>query len=209
MWWSPIYQLQLSEEAFKIDLHVLAEINYALMTTSYPTLGDRPAGNRWRGWSIRWGEGGVVICGPCIWGFPLIAFAYAYLDLVLTYPQYHRISVHCSTFHRPPRPSETHAHITGMAVSNLSWLILSLIRGSVTNNKWFWMDCMYWHILLVSLLITIDYKNSQSIFCRGLAPVSFSSSFNDWLFFLLYFSVRRCIPFSYSFWTHKSSFLIS
>jgi hypothetical protein len=39
----PNYQLQLSQEALKIDLHVPAEINYALMTTSYHTRSDRPA----------------------------------------------------------------------------------------------------------------------------------------------------------------------
>jgi hypothetical protein len=43
-------------------------------------------------------------------------------------------------------------------------------------------DWIYWHFLVQSLLITINYKNSQSIFlvCRGLVPFSFS--FYDWPF---------------------------
>jgi hypothetical protein len=40
-------------------------------------------------------------------------------------------------------------------------------------------DWIYWHLLVQSLLITIIYKNSQSIFCRGFAPFSFSFCLNS------------------------------
>jgi hypothetical protein len=53
--------------------------------------------------------------------------------------------------------------------------ILSCVRGSVTNNNRFWVGC--WDLLtplVQSLLITMNYNNLQSIYCRGLAPFSFS-----------------------------------
>jgi hypothetical protein len=45
------------------------------------------------------------------------------------------------------------------------WLI---ITGSGLH------DWIYWCLLLQPLLITINYNNSQSTYCRGLAPFSFS-----------------------------------
>jgi hypothetical protein len=57
---------------------------------------------------------------------------------------------------------------------------LSRVRGAVTNNNGFWIGRLdLLPPLLQSLLITIKYNNSQSIFsrtldCRGLAPFSFS-----------------------------------
>jgi hypothetical protein len=83
-------------------LHVLVEINYALMTTSYHTLDDRSGVGEGMGGArkefsmIRVSEGSVSRICLCM-----------SVDLVLTYPQYHRISVYCITFHRPPRPSGT------------------------------------------------------------------------------------------------------
>jgi hypothetical protein len=49
-------------------------------------------------------------------------------------------------------------------------------------------------LFVQTLLIAINQKNSQSTFCRGLAPLSFSFSFYDWLSSLLYSVVRPCIP---------------
>jgi hypothetical protein len=53
-----------------------------------------------------------------------------------------------------------------------------------------------------SLLIKINCKNSQSIFCRELALFSFPLSFYDWLFSLLYFVV---FPFSCLSFSHNNS----
>jgi hypothetical protein len=94
-------------------------------------------------------------------------------------------------------------------VSGAPWLI---ITGSGLD------DWIYWQLLLQSLLITLIYKNSQSVFCRGLAPFSSSFSVYNWLFSLLYSVVRPCIPilltlvlpqqFSYNFRTPISNSLI-
>jgi hypothetical protein len=50
-------------------------------------------------------------------------------------------------------------------VSGVPWLT---ITGSGSD------DWIYWRLLLQSLLITIKYNSSQSIYCRGLAPFPFS-----------------------------------
>jgi hypothetical protein len=55
--------------------------------------------------------------------------------------------------------------ITYCHVSGVPWLI---ITGFGVD------DSVYWSRLLKSLLITINYNNSESIYCRGLAPFSFS-----------------------------------
>jgi hypothetical protein len=51
----------------------------------------------------------------------------------------------------------------------LLYSLLSRVYGSVTDNNGFVLDYwIYWQLLLQSLLITINYKYSQSIFYRTL-----------------------------------------
>jgi hypothetical protein len=52
-------------------------------------------------------------------------------------------------------------------------IILSRVRGSVPNNNGFWIGLLdllthFWPYLL----ITINYNNPQSLYCRELAPFS-------------------------------------
>jgi hypothetical protein len=61
-------------------------------------------------------------------------------------------------------------------VSGVPWLI---ITGSVLD------DWIYWCLLLQSLLITINYNNSQSIYCWGLAPFRIGERLYSLLVFLL------------------------
>jgi hypothetical protein len=51
-------------------------------------------------------------------------------------------------------------------------MILSRFRGSVTNNNGFWIRWL--DLLTPSFKITLNYNQLQSIYCRGLAPLSSS-----------------------------------
>jgi hypothetical protein len=143
-------------------LHVLAEINYALMTTSYHTLGDWPGvgeGVHQRGW----GDGGVV-CDPCIWGPPIIAFASA--CQWVWYSHVHNITGHQFTtarstdLHGPP---EHTSHVLSNRVTELrSFCVVSGDEHTANHarefmysyNKNFWLI-----ILMLSIIFNFIYFN--------------------------------------------------
>jgi hypothetical protein len=84
-------------------------------------------------------------------------------------------------------------HSCARCVHRSLFMLLSYVRGSVTNNIGFWI----WWLDLLTPSFTIslnhNYNNSQSIFCRGLAPFSF---FLIPLLRLTTLSVvLRCTPF--------------
>jgi hypothetical protein len=83
----------------------------------------------------------------------------------------HKLSSACCLRHAAFLLNVSFVSLLMWRFSPLSNNILSRVYGSVTNNNGGWIGSwVYWHLLVQSLVIAINYNNSQSIFSRTVLP---------------------------------------